>query len=501
VRTPTSAPQIPGYDAVRRIGSGGYADVFLYQQHSPRRQVAVKVMTPPEGGMKLSGDLFVKEANLMAQVSSHPYIAQIFGAGVSGDGRPYLVMEYYPNGNLQERARNEQMGVDEVLRTGIQVASAIETAHRAGILHRDIKPANILISAYGEPGLTDFGIASGHDRDEGTDGVSIPWAPPEAIAGERTDARSDVYSLAATVYTLLEGRSPFEIPGGDNSELALMGRVERDPVPAITHPGAPASLSRVLANAMAKSPESRPRTAAELARALQSVESELRFSPTKLWLISESPVDRSRRDDADDDATRAKSITEIEAQPQPLIDSVGSAKSSSQPLPGRERSGLLAPPEVEATVHRPEAADEADLEAGAEERHAKKLYLAAAAVAAVLVVIISLVLFGGDSAKTTDDGAASKVDIYEVNDGLDGPVAVSPPAVDTITASDNGDGTYKYTWSEPLPGLTYAVTPDGSTVSEQIDVASYDTTARCIQVEAIGDSGLISAPTIGCVDR
>ena len=144
-------------------------------------------------------------------------------------------MKYYPPPNLAVRSRAERMSVEEVLRTGIQLASAVETAHRAGIIHRDIKPANVLVSQYGQPGLTDFGIAGrgGHAEDVDEDvGVSVPWSPPEVLYGQSNgDARSDVYSLAATLWHLLVGRSPFEQPGGDNSAYALMPRIRAVPVP------------------------------------------------------------------------------------------------------------------------------------------------------------------------------------------------------------------------------------------------------------------------------
>ncbi len=156
----------------------------------------------------------------MAELADHPFIVQVFWTGTTDDGRPYLVMKYYPPPNLGKRSETQRFAVAEVLRIGIQIGSAVETAHRAGILHRDIKPANILISQYNEPGLTDFGIA-GHTVDAADDddlGVSIPWSPPEVLSGASNgSAQSDVYSLAATIWNLLVGRSPFWIPGGDNS--------------------------------------------------------------------------------------------------------------------------------------------------------------------------------------------------------------------------------------------------------------------------------------------
>ncbi len=498
-RNPTSPPVLDGYEAIELIGSGGYADVFLYQQLSPSQPVAIKVMTGDGTGSKLSSNLFQTEANTMAKVSSHPFIAQVFHAGVSNDGRPYLVMEYYPNDNFQKRARQEHMTVGEVLRTGVQLASAVETAHRAGILHRDIKPANILTSEYGKPGLTDFGIASGHGPDAGASGVSIPWAAPEAITGAATDTRSDIYSLAATVYTLLAGRSPFEISGGDNTQLALIGRIERDTVPPTGRDDVPDLLESILANAMAKNPDHRPRTAADFGRQLQSVESAMRLPETTLDLKNESRSPRSRVDAVDEDATRIKGVAELDAQASPLIRGIETSDSTRPPLPQREREGMLAPVELDETIHRPSTPATSNDETPTGDRSVKKVYLAAGAVVGVLILIAGFVLFGGGPATNRDEDSASNLDQYEVNDGVDSPVAVSPPSVEKIVATDNGNGTYTFTWDAPLEGLSYAVTPDGTSIPERIDETRFESYAKCIQVETIGKSGLISAPTIGCV--
>ena len=499
-RKPSSPPHLDGYESLELIGSGGYADVFLYQQQSPSQQVAIKVMNAHGASSGLPPDLFLTEANMMARVSSHPFIAQVFDAGVSGDGRPFLVMEYYPGENYQQRARKEQMSVGEVLRTGVQLSSAVETAHRASILHRDIKPANILTSAYGDPGLTDFGIASAHDADATASGVSIPWAAPEAITGATTDTRSDIYSLAATIYTLLAGRSPFEISGGDNTQLALIERVERDRVPAIGRADVPPSFETILANAMAKDPDHRPRTAEEFGRQLQSVESEMKLPVTRLNLLGESRTVRSRDDIADDDSTRVKGVAELDAQPAPLIRGIEIGDAVPEALPQRDREGILSPTEIDATVVRPASGRDAATAQKSESNGLNRVYIAAGAVVGMLVLVAGIMLFGGGSSDATDDASFSDADQYEVNDGIDSPVAVSPPSVEKIVATDNGSGTYLFSWDAPLVGLSYAVTPDGSTTPERTEKTTFESNAKCVQVESIGDSGLISAPTIGCVD-
>ncbi len=324
-------PRIPGLVFVQPLGSGGYADVYLYEQQTPRMPVAVKVLRA-EGLTDTLREQLGDEANTMAQLGDHPYIVQVFRSGTSEDGRPYLVMKYYPGDNLAKRSRAERFTVEEVLRTGIQLASAVETAHRAHITHRDIKPANVLVSAYGQPGLTDFGIAGRGLRDsdvqpETTDGigVSVPWAPPEVLYGQSSgDERSDVYSLAATLWQLLVGRSPFEVPGGDNSAYALMPRIRANPVPPTGRADVPPGLERLLAQAMAKDPTHRPGTALELARGLQAVEQQERLARTPIVVLDEqghttllSQLTAPPADVAvDEDRTRVKAPQTVHAQPE-----------------------------------------------------------------------------------------------------------------------------------------------------------------------------------------
>ncbi|WP_207632177.1 serine/threonine protein kinase [Occultella kanbiaonis] len=314
-RPPSPPPEIAGYTHERLLGSGGFADVFLYTQQLPRRSVAVKVMlahaTSPQ-----AREQFVAEANVMAQLSTHPSIVTIYHADTASDARPFLVMEYCPRPNLSVRYRTERIGVAEALRIGVRLAGAIETAHRAGILHRDIKPANVLTTDYGWPALTDFGISVATDAVEETDtiGLSIPWAAPEFFSeGAERGPAGDIYSLSATTYTLLAGRSPFEREGGPNGALDLITRIERDPVPAIGRDDVPESLGQVLARGMAKSARDRFATAADLARAIQRVEQELRLSQTTLdvpdtsWIHVPDNVGEDLR-------TRARSVVTVNPQ-------------------------------------------------------------------------------------------------------------------------------------------------------------------------------------------
>ncbi|WP_414172169.1 serine/threonine-protein kinase [Clavibacter tessellarius] len=305
---------LPGFSYVTVLGSGGFADVFLYEQDMPRRQVAVKVMLAEIATDRLRA-MFRAEADLMAQLSAHPSVLTVHQASVAADGRPYLVMELCSS-SLSDRYRREPLGVAEVLRVGIRIASAVETAHRAGVLHRDIKPANILTTAFGHPVLSDFGIASTLEDAAATDavGLSIPWSAPEVLADESPGTvRSEVWSLAATVYSLLAGRSPFEVPGGQNAPADLVARIQRArPLPT-GRADVPERLELVLRRSMSRQPEARPGSALAFVRELQAVEAELQLAQTPLEVASEEWASAVAAGvEEDDDPTRVRGIVQVD---------------------------------------------------------------------------------------------------------------------------------------------------------------------------------------------
>ena len=289
-RTPApevAPPDLPGYRFIKNIGAGGNAQVYLYEQNLPHRKVAVKVLN--ESALsEAARRRFTAEANVTAGLL-HRHIVQIYEANVTPDGRPYLVMPYYPRPNLAIRARRSHFSVADVLATGVQIGSAVETSHRRGVLHHDIKPQNILTdSSYDEPVLTDFGIATTKGGD-GPEGLSVPWSPPEILFGTGpADERADVYSLGATLWHLLVGRSPFESPG-DNGAPALMARIQSSPPPRTQRSDVPDSLEQLLRRAMAKDPAARPQSAMELIQGLQAIEQELGLPVTRAVLPSDEP--------------------------------------------------------------------------------------------------------------------------------------------------------------------------------------------------------------------
>ena len=443
--TEPPAPAIPGLSFIRKLGAGGYADVYLYEQALPARRVAVKVLRDSDLSRGVA-QRFRSEANAMAQLE-HPHIVPVYATGSTADGRPYLVMMYYPRASLAERVKAERLTVPEALRIGIQLASAVETAHRAGLLHRDIKPANVLTSQYGTPGLTDFGIAAEvSEADDLDTGVSVPWSPPEVLyVTAPATARSDVYSLAATVWHLLVGRSPFEQPGRDNSHYALMKRIRDQPVPDTGRPDVPASLERLLKAGMAKDPGLRPANAMDFARSLQVIEQELRLPRTEI-VVAEEVAGPSGPGDGGDE-TRMQG-------PQLLAAQTPSGNTPpTEDLRTRRRTpqvqGVNAP--EDATVHRPSTSLEHDL-AESEQRTPRRglVWLA------VLVVVARAgagiwVLAGGvrPEARPTPSPIHSEPP-------PDPGTADLPPGKPEITGVRDGSTvTFRWTYANPLASDTF----------------------------------------------
>ncbi|MDX2376641.1 serine/threonine protein kinase [Microbacterium sp. LRZ72] len=312
-RLPSDPPILPGFSYVRPLGSGGFADVFLYEQDMPRRLVAVKVLPSDVDDADLMR-MFNAEADVLAHLSAHPSIVTVYQAGISAEGRPYIVMEYCP-GSLAQRYRLERMPVSEVLAIGVKMAGALESAHRAGLIHRDIKPSNILITSFGAPVLADFGISSSLARDRAGDplAMSVPWSAPEVITEATAgDISSEVWALGATVYSLLAGHSPFERPErGQNTREHLRRRITRASLPRLARADAPDDLQEVLAATMHRDPSRRPASALEVAEALQQVQVRLGEPPTPVEVAASEWMPQAAAVDFADAALRGPVRTSI----------------------------------------------------------------------------------------------------------------------------------------------------------------------------------------------
>ncbi len=532
-RTPAPPPQLPGFTFLEVLGSGGFADVYLFEQHLPRRKVAVKVLLP-EKMAGASAEQFAAEANVMALLSTHPAIVTIYQAGVSDDRRPYLAMEYCPKPNLQVRSRAAALSVAEALRIGIQVAAAVETAHRAGILHRDIKPANILVTEYNRPALTDFGIATTSGSIDPSTGMSIPWSPPESFADvPQFDVRSDVWALGATLFTLLAGRSPFEVPGGRNGGAELIQRIESQPLARLDRPDAPESLQLVLDRAMSKRSADRYESAVAFARALQKVQIELSHSVTPIDILDDAP-DAEERDDDEGELTRVRGIVSIDPQTAPAAGATRERLDAFAPPPVtttpdetvmRTPSPSGLDPDLSATVVRPTAAvlpqvgappvagtlpvagtvpaaaDPGPVPAGAPARSRTGLWIGLGVVASAIVVAGVVTAASLLAPQPTPSPTAPTV--VDPQDPIEGRV---PPAADLAGAVAGDQAVFTWTNPEPQDGDRYFWYPvtlegqgepdivDAETVSVPVDPSG----TTCIEVIIRRSGGTSSDPTRAC---
>lgn len=531
--TDALGPELPGMRCVELLGSGGFSDVYLYEQDHPRLKLAVKLLKTA-GLTESQREQFVVEANIMAELSEHPYIVSVQSAGTSSDGRPYLVMPYYPPPDLGERVAQEPLSVKESLRLGVQLASAVESAHRAGIIHRDIKPANVLISSFKVPGLADFGIAGRGERsDDENVGVSMPWSPPEVLAGRSNGSvASDVYSLAATIWNLLVGRSPFSI-SGDNSQTAMFGRIMHGKVPATGRSDVPASLDKLLQQAMAKDPAHRPKSALEFARHLRRVEQEMRLTPTEIPdIVDAAPAKPAATSSAGTGASSADLLrppkdhpTDGQTMRRPR--SVA-AQEIAAPTPQREttlRSALTPVLPGEQTVRRPkrvepatasDAADvrtpRAEVSAGASETERISTpgrLLVGGVIAVLLVTIVGVGLLLSSNKRGSEPPpktppAKGSTTIDDVAPGLT--VVVTPPIVGAVSpggrqvtfsaVAEHASDVFQ--WQAHQPGETYkvlAVPPDTRTIS--IEAAGPGRVCATLMVRRTGS---ISDPGERCVD-
>ena len=242
---------------------------------------------------------FERECRAMGLVSQHPHIVTVFNAAFTATKQPVIVMELYSGGTMGDRQKREgRLPVAVVLDTGVKIAGALQTAHDRGLLHRDIKPQNLFISEFGEPALGDFGISTLDDERSisGGGGLTVHYAPPEVLEGAKATAISDVYSFAATLYTLLEGARPFAPTRGSRQPVAeLARRIMLEAPPRMRRDDAPRGLSELLVRTMSKSPEERPVSAAAFGQELQRIQGELGLPVTALPLAAPPTARRRAR--------------------------------------------------------------------------------------------------------------------------------------------------------------------------------------------------------------
>jgi Tol biopolymer transport system component len=288
------------YEVQSPLGAGGMGEVYKAKDTRLERTVAVKVLPPHLSSSPEVRQRFEREAKTISQLS-HPHICALHDVGREGDVE-YLVMEYLEGETLSQRLARGPLPLEQTLRYGQEIADALDKAHRQGIVHRDLKPANVMLTKTGVK-LLDFGLAKAMApagekgsltslptqqglTQEGTILGTFQYMAPEQLEGREADARTDVFALGATLYEMATGRKAFSAA----SQASLITAIMSSDPPAISsvQPMSPPALDRVVRKCLAKDPEDRWQSAADLG-------SELRWIAEGSSAGVASPVTASRR--------------------------------------------------------------------------------------------------------------------------------------------------------------------------------------------------------------
>ena len=275
------------YEIASLLGSGGMGEVYSARDTRLNRIVAIKVLPIHLSGKPEAQERFDREARAIASLN-HPNICQLHDVG-SQDGTSYLVMEHLEGEPLANRLLRGMLPLEQVLRYGVEVADALDAAHRRGIVHRDLKPGNIFVTAHGECKVLDFGLAKLEEEAEAADGTAltspavltspgttlgtVAYMSPEQARGDTLDSRIDIFSLGAVLYEMATGRPAFP---GKTSALVFKAILDETPsTPLQINPAMPPKLDDVILKALEKDRELRYQVAAELRGDLKRVQRDL----------------------------------------------------------------------------------------------------------------------------------------------------------------------------------------------------------------------------------
>jgi hypothetical protein len=261
------------YEILSLLGEGGMGEVYRARDDRLDRIVALKILAPDRSGDPEFRDRLRREARALSRLS-HPNVCAVFDVGTEGT-RDYFVMELLTGQTLAERLQRGPLSLEQTLDVGIQIASALDTSHRAGLVHRDLKPANVMLTPSGVK-LLDFGIArfapgesttmrdtmTATLTDRGAIAGTLPYMAPEQLEGREADARSDIFSFGALLYEMITGRRAFN---GESPARVTASILTDDPPPVLSlQASAPRGLDKLIRSCLAKNPADRWQSAHDL---------------------------------------------------------------------------------------------------------------------------------------------------------------------------------------------------------------------------------------------
>src|SRR2546430_1308357 len=267
--------QLGHYTIIRQLGAGGMGEVYLADDKRLARKVAVKVLPADLTRNDEAKRRLLREARSVAALD-HPNVCTVHEVDEQ-DGRLYIVMQYVEGETLADRLSRERMPLNTCIDVAMEIASALQEAHSHGVVHRDIKPANVMINVQGQVKVLDFGLAKSAATIEqsatdllvskaGTISGTAPYMSPEQIRGSTVDGRSDIFSLGIVLYEIAAGARPFDRPSAVGTITAILF----DPPPPLTREEFK-PLQPVIDTCLAKNPNDRYQTAADLRGDLQAL--------------------------------------------------------------------------------------------------------------------------------------------------------------------------------------------------------------------------------------
>ena len=271
-----TVPRITGYEIKSVLGVGGFSTVYLAQQITLQREVALKVMNPALAGDTDLCKRFLREAQDTASVSDHPNIVTVYDVG-EVDSYYYIAMQYLRGNNLKHRI-DMAHALPAPEKTLYQLSDALSYIHKRGFIHRDIKPANVLFNDTGDAVLSDFGVARLTSRNTqltriGTIvGTAKYMSPEQSRSDQAIDARSDLYSLGVVAFEMLALNAPYE----SNDPVALMLKHVRSPIPTL--PPIHSRFQPIVKKLLAKQPKQRYASATQIMVDLQKLAPQLLLS-------------------------------------------------------------------------------------------------------------------------------------------------------------------------------------------------------------------------------
>ena len=329
--------KIARYEIQSEIGRGGMAAVYLAHDPNFRRNVAIKLVS---GNLEHNEDFrqrFEREARLIARIE-HPAIVPVYDFG-EHNGQLYLVMRYMQGGTLADRIKKEIFNLRDATQLIAQIAPALDAVHSQGIVHRDLKPGNILFDHFGNPAISDFGIAHFSTATSDLTGSAIIGTPsymsPEQVrADSELDGRSDVYALGVILFEMLTGHGPFRA----NTPMSVALKHLTDALPSIRafRPDLPIELESILNKALAKNRDERFASASELARELQTIPESLQGASKPILVSHRSGNDIATEVDAGDSSAlgetgSAPRVESDRAAGSPKFDVVQPSQQTSNP--------------------------------------------------------------------------------------------------------------------------------------------------------------------------